>query len=158
MIIDNIDEMPFLKSSICDFIPTEKEEAEGTLRVDGREYTVMLHHEPNRRIWIRIPVAGTIADRTCRLSVLKDIAQRGIANEDWRCLCVDPRDGETILSSTLTVDLSPEAIDRFLEMAQEFLATHGEELQRMMHSCDNDGDDGSGFNPSDLPFDLDDLF
>lgn len=144
MIIEDLNSFPILGTKLVDLWPSTKERSEGVLRVATRDYPVKVTYEPDKRVWARVVVAKEL-DAVDMEDVALKVAAKGLADEMWRPLCVDPRDGETLYSTTLTYDLTSDAIDRFLDQAIRFLEERGDEVDDVL---------GRGSSSDDQPIDL----
>ena len=144
MVIEDLNSFPILGTKLVDLWPSTKECSEGVLRIASRDYPVKVTCEPDRRIWVRVVVAKEL-DAVDVEDIALKVAAKGLADEIWRPLCVDPRDSETLYSATLTYDLTSDAIDRFLDQAIRFLEERGDEVDEVL---------GRGSSSDDQPIDL----
>ena len=117
-----------LRSDVVDLFPSGLSGAEGLLLASGRAYRVQVDRDRGKRVWARVAITSQIANAGLRRAAFDEIARRGASDRAWSLLSVDARDGETLYSVTHTCDMSPEALDRFLLSAKEFLEQNGEEL------------------------------
>lgn len=135
-----------MSSKIVDLYPSARNEGEGTLVVGGRGYRVSVLYEKGRRLWARVTVSAEIDDESRRRNAFYEIAHRGMSDASWRPLCVDPSDGETTYSTTITSGISEISLDEFLSSAREFLEQNGHEVSEIVGDVDSssvgDGDDG----------------
>lgn len=161
MIIKNTSLVESLQNPIVELEPTDYDSrdktlrSEGVLAVGGRDYRVIVDSNAGFRVWARVQLAKAVHGDTHRLNKLvgdKCFAEGGA----WANLCADPRDGETILTTTLTCDLSGEALGRFFAYARDFLAAHGEEVDELIASVQDDASDDDE-DDDDFAFDVDDL-
>ena len=153
MILKDTSQVDTLQNSEVELIPTNYDSdsktlrAEGTLLVGGRGYRVIVDSNAGFRVWARVQLAKTVRGDTYKLAEL--VGEKGHAEgEPWACLCTDPRDGETIFTTTLTCDLTGEALGRFLAYARDFLERNCTKVDDLIASVqdvepdDDDGDDG----------------
>lgn len=130
-----------LRSDVVDLFPSGLSGAEGLLLVSGKTYRVQVDRDKGKRVWARVSIASQIANEGRRKAAFDEVARRGASDLAWSLLSVDARDGEMLYSVTHTCDMSPEALDRFLLSAKEFLEQNGEELDRIIgDSADEEND------------------
>lgn len=130
-----------LRSDVVDLFPSGLSEAEGLLLASGKTYRVQVDRDRGKRVWARVSITSQIANEGRRKAAFDEVAHRGASDLAWSLLSVDARDGEMLYSSTHTCDTSPEALDRFLLSAKEFLEQNGEELDRIIgDSADEEND------------------
>lgn len=139
-----------LSSKVVDLFPVGPDDAMGALEVRGRSYLVKVTRCRHRRIWVRVQVVEEIEDRELRERVAAEIAHKSIFSTAWGPLSVDPNDGEIAYTTTLTCDLTSEAMDRLLAAAREFLERSGAELDAMVDDADERGSGHGGGDPFDL--------
>lgn len=123
----------FAQSEIADLWLTGKNGAAGTLSVGEWDYDVSVTSEEGRRIWVRVHLAKRIEGEERRKHAMLAIAHLGVGDDAWRPVAVDARDGEVLYSTTLTCDLTSEALDRFFSAARAFLLEHGGEVDAVVH-------------------------
>lgn len=156
MIIEDMNSFPIIDTKLVDLWPSTKEDSEGTLRCGVREYPVRVTHDPDWRVWARVVVAKGLGSADTEGIALK-VAAKGLSNDIWRPLCVDVRDGETLYSTTLTYDMTSEAMDRFFDQAIRFLTEYGSEVDAILGR--DAFEDDTSLDMSDLDLsDLSDLF
>lgn len=138
MIIKSADEALTYKSSVIDGLwPVSDECAEGELVVGERTYDVAITREEGTMTKARVRIASSIPDKDAIEHAALECAQRGLADPAWEPLVVDPNDGETVYATTMTVNPSSEALDRFFIQARDFLLAHGDEVDAII-ACDED--------------------
>lgn len=134
-----------IASAVVDLFPSSRNEGVGELEVGERDYGVKVLYEVGKRLWVRVIIDDGIARDAQRRFAFYEVARRGLSDPTWEPLCVDPRDGETVYSVTMTTDISRESLDGFLESARSFLENNGDELRSIL-SCsevvDEDEEDG----------------
>ena len=119
-------------------VQTEKGTYRGTLKIapadDSQELELpaTIIHDKGERIWIRVQVKSAITDREERKRVSHQLASNALSiGSGWRYMAADSRDGEVLLSATLSYDLSSGAIDRFFDMGKSFLSENWIELSKL---------------------------
>lgn len=132
MLVNNLGDIEVCRSTVAELWPTSGESAGGFLSVGEWDYRVVVAYEEGRRWWIRVVVVRSIDDERLRENAALEIARRGLEDEEWRNLAVDLRDGETVYTTTLTCDLTVEALDRFLLAARDFLTRNGRAIQAIL--------------------------
>lgn len=160
MIVDRSELDPVFASEEVELFPVGRDEAEGTLVADGRELLVRVRHEERRLALVRVQViAETPGEFDDRAPAVVAIAERGLRDEAWAPLCMDPRDGETLYVAKLTCDVTSAAVDRALRAARGFVEEHGDEVRAIVGGPGREAGEGraSGGEP-DIGFGLADLF
>ena len=160
MIVDRSELDPVFASEEVELFPVGREEAEGTLVADGREHLVRVRHEERRLALVRVQViAETPGGFDDRAPAVVAVAERGLRDEAWAPLCMDPRDGETLYVAKLTCDVTAAAVDRVLRAARGFVEEHGDEVRAIAGvSSQGAGEVREPGGEPDLGFDLADLF
>lgn len=132
MIVNSKEELATSASVVADLQPVSKALTEGTLSVGEWDYRVRISHNDDRRWWVRVQLADEIKDPKEREYMFIEVARRGMVFEEWRPLCVDATDGELSYTTTLSCDMSTEALDRFLTAARDFIERHHGELDQIL--------------------------
>lgn len=163
MVINNISSLELLNTSIVSLWPCTKGRAEGELEVDGRSYDVRVLIDAGYRVWASVVVSKPhiLGGDPERASLL--VAKKALSDDSWLLFGVDPHDGEALLSTTLTVDMSAAALDRFYKFCQQWLHDNIGEVnevlgidcaagdkERDVRLVDDGGDLFSGFSMDDL--------
>lgn len=118
-------QLPF-SSSLLQFWQTDTHSAEAILHAGDKKYVVKAKYVPDKFVSLSIElkkcIQGPLEDR-CRIALV--IAEEGCKKgSSLRNLCVDPRDGQTILRTLLTCDFSAEAVDAFITYAISFFENY----------------------------------
>lgn len=150
MIIDTSDKnngIQLYDTKTVNLWPTTKENAEGELEVNGKEYLVRVKTGDTPHVWVRVEIANDMDGNEDAIeSAAAEVARRGLADPLWAPLAIDLRDGETIYTATFTCDRSAAAIDRFLTQAKDFLEEHGDEVEGIIKGGGDEADeDVDGF-------------
>lgn len=126
--------LPFETS--IDFWRTSKFTGEGTLKLDSNEYLVKTKFDVGKFISITVVVkkeAGADADERNRIALA--VAERGVLKDSWRYLCVNPASGEIAYTTTLTCNLTGDAVDGFIDATKAFLRKHFGEIEEICKSA-----------------------
>ncbi len=123
---------------------TKADQAEGWLHApafgpNGGELRVRVVYEENKRIWPTVSLVDSVDDKNERAKIAHELSKLAIEDpETYSMFAVDARDGETVASATLTVDLTAAALDRWFKQLSDVLTDHGCELYQLVHPGSTD--------------------